>query len=602
MVVVAVFGIAIGLWWMGFGEDKSLGGQQASDFAGLSDESVIGKGRATWGTSAVDVAVGIDVERSIPRLELGEYAGASLIPVPDGTGGLVWETEENEGGMLVSGRGLWREYQVDVSWRFVADDPQSRLRVVVRDVPVSELLEGDVVGKIVVERPVQRFFDDKSRLWGAGEVERGSDGVVWAQWEGEAQALTLSRIVAEQARWNLLPGASEGALDVAFWRRSELDAEVMGCESMGEKVVDLVVQLDWTVGKSRPVVPAVLPHGYRAALVPVFGDLQSSRSVEMQAGAARSAEDWLSRARTLIYGHSSAEDPRYGNGGLLGAHFGGSVVVPAAWRDDVGVRELAVELEGTRVELIPDGKTAYLAGDSLCEQAFQADEAGVSVFIVPAEDDGGVVASSAGRAGHVQGLPKVVGVVALDGVRTSLTEGVFSQESLEGLLAEQDVLAISTPLVATRNPLIGLWHEALLSAERGGAWTLQSDVSRAFARGELLRETERLLISSVSGLQDYWRDRAVVDIWQGPDGEVVLYNGGAMRVEGFTFVVAGRVRLVADDGGSRPGVEIAYHGGVSYVSLDLEAGARQVVLLDEVGDGEVVGPSLIGVKWFVGGG
>lgn len=593
-VVVAVVVVTVGLLWLFRGAMKSSGSTVDLASVEVVAEQVTTKGRAAWALDSAELGIGIDVERSIPGFRDGAFAGASLVPVPAGTTGLTWDAVHDSDGVVVRGHGLWRRHQVEVNWRFVSGDPQSRLRVVVRSVPVGELLEGDILGRVEIGRPVQRFFDEKLRLWGADAAKSGGDGVVWAQWGEDAEALTLSRIIADGAVWGSPSANKSTALEIAFWRKNELDRAVWGCDSMAGKTVDLVVQLDWTVGKSRAVAPAMLPHGYRAALVPVFGDLQSSGNSEMQVGAARSAEDWLGRARTLIYGHSSAEDPRYGNGGLLGSHFGGSVVVPVAWWEDVGVQALAAELEGTRVELVSDGKTEYLAGNEVCERAFRAVEQGTSLLIVPGPGVGDVQ-SSARREGNVRGLPKVMGVHGLDGRRTSLTEGVFSQDSLEDLLAEHGVTAVSTPLVATRNPLIDLWHEAVLAAERGGEWTLQADVSRAFARGELLRETDRLLISSASGLQNYWHLRAGVDVWQGPAGEVVVYNGGSKAVEGFTFVVAGTVRLSGELDAGQAGVEIAYSDDLTYVSLDLEPGGRHEIFLDLA-----EASRLEGVRWLLG--
>lgn len=605
-VVVVLVGIAAGVSWFVMQGTHSRSGKEVGEGAVLDagDAQPELAGRASWEAGENDVVVGVDVEREIPGFVGGAFSGASLIPLPEGTEDVVWEAVRENGGVLVSGTGQWRGNQVEVSWRFVAGDPQSRLQVVVRDVAVTELLGGDVVGMVAVGRPVQQFLDEKARL--REGIGTAGEGVVWAQWSAGEEALTLSGIVADSA---VLGGAGT-ELEVAFWRRGGLDEAVLGCEQVEAGRVTLVVQMDWTVGSGLPVAAARLPHGYRAALVPVFGDVSTLANREWRAGAARSVEDWLGRARTLIYGHSSPEDPRYGNGGLLGTHFGGSVVVPGAWWGESEVQALAAELAGTRVELVPDGMAApdelgegavYVAGDALCEQVARAAASGASLLLVPGAPD--VVAPEIGRAGNVRGKDagrvQVMGAVGLDGRRAPLVEGVFAQEALESLLREREISVISTPLVATRNPLIELWHEALLQPERGGEWTLQEDVSRAFARGELFRETEKFLVTSASALQKYWRERAQVDVWQGPDGELVIYHGGEQAVAGFTVVIAGQVRRVGED--AAQGIELVVKENETFLWLDLEPGARREVFLESVVPGADVGfedeSRLHGVRW-----
>lgn len=453
-------------------------------------------------------------------------------------------------------------------------DPQTRLTIQIKNVALGGLDE-DVVGHVEVPAESFSFVDESFRLV-QGDPGTPLGRARWVRWRRGEEYLTLSSPSADDV--TLVTEEGVVRLEFAFWRQSKRGA-LQRCLADHLGVVDLEVSMHLTVGPMLPVAASNLPSGYVAALVPVFTNPGQQVGLRGQA-AAQNAQDWLSRAKTLIHGHSSSEDPRFGNGGLLGANFGGTVTVPALWWHEPEVQALVSALDGSNVELAIEGpgeSAALWMGDvSRCEEVLLAFSESPGVLLYGRGDE---APATAPASGSLRGLSTIASPRQLDGRREALVETVFSQAALHELVERRAIDWFAAPLVATRNPLLAASQDSLLEPERGGSWTLHADLSRAFARAELLRETERLLITSASSLSRYWQGAQGVAIWQSPEGFLVTHLPGESSLKGFSLVVAAPSTLVAA-GPTPAGLGVAHSSGTSTYWWDLPPGERSILGVD----------------------
>ncbi|QDG50023.1 hypothetical protein FIV42_04485 [Persicimonas caeni] len=448
-----------------------------------------------------------------------------------------WEVHRGQDHTLVVGEGSAGKATLSATWSFFDGNPQAHLALAITALPAAHL--ADEITLAVSFPSGELALVSTSQ---ADAAVSGPAGVALpATWRGGEQTLTYSNFSGPRVSKD----DSTNTLQFELWQKagSRQDIDWSDCiEAPADLTVDLELDLTVTVGSRATVSRWPLPNAQEAVLVPVFDVASHHPDAQVAQGVAKYADRWLWRARTLLYGHSSPEDPRYGTGGLLGHGLGGTLVVPETFVADEAIQQLAAELEGTHAELAPrsavvEGYTgsSRLVSSPSCSKLIELSRAGVPAVITGSSNDAAL--ADIGFNTGPPGLTTTVGPVQLDGSRKTLLAQGMSPESLEPIWKSGQTATFVTPFVATRNPLIGAFKEGLLVPERDGHWTVAPEVAGAMTNLELWREETPLLVTSLGAAAGHAERMRGVRWWWSEKGEVELYNPHGEPLHGATFKV-----------------------------------------------------------------
>lgn len=483
-----------------------------------------------------DIEIRVD-ESAGPLLQLGDSGPITLTPSVTTPSDLAfdwadWTLHRGEAHTLVTGDGIAGKAKVQATWTFFDGNPQAHLSLQIRRLPAAKLAD-DII--FVTSHPSGDVVMTPA-------VEPLPTGIAApATWTDGEQTLTYTNFNGPR----LSPGAKPPQLELALWHKSGAREEIdwSDCiEAEAELTVDMAMELTVTVGGDAAVTRWPIAGAHDAQLIPVFDVAADHPDPELHRGVARDADRWLWRARTLLYGHSSPDDPRYGTGGLLGHGLGGTIVVPEAFIDDKAVQQLAAKLQGTRAELAPRSgrvegytKSSRFAPSASCQKLVELSKAGVPAVITGTPADG-VMPAFASSSGP-SGLAATVAPPLLDGRLSTLLEDGLSPDKLEKIVAQRQTAAFAAPFVATRNPLIGAWHESLLEPERDGHWKVATDLSSALTGLEFWREESPLLATSLGSATRHSASMRQTMWWWDEEGGLVTYNPHEKTLHDATFAL-----------------------------------------------------------------
>ena len=367
-------------------------------------------------------------------------------------------------------------------------------------------------------------------------------------WRSGTDALTLWQWSADRVT---IAEAEQGGIRIDFsWWHPHHHAFPADCAAeLGALPVTVRASLALWFEAAQPVTKGRLADGATGAAVPVFFDPSALEDPRFSEGAATSASDYLSRARTIALGHSDPGDGRHGNGGLAGTGMGGTVLIPAEYAEEnARVDALEAALEDTTVqiavdsELIPQScadwakmlpeRVALLGPKTLFDGAFPNLLAPDALALAPA---GGP---------HALVWP----TVELTGRRKEVVQQTLSRTYLDRLEKRRGIAVLRIPLIGTRNPLVAAAAESLLAPERQGNWTIDEQFSRALAEIELLAEERHFALTSIEDLSAYLRHVAGVRTVINADGSMQLSNPSDETIRGYTLIVDGAVVPVLGEG------------------------------------------------------
>jgi hypothetical protein len=467
-----------------------------------------------WPTDgAQKISVTVDPERG-PIWEHGDDS-IVLTPKSDDASFDIWTVETRDDRTVVVGTGTLGQAGLSATWTFVEGNPQAHLAIDLHGMTADRL---------------------------ASPVE-----FTWPRFTGPPPLTDK-------------PTGPPHQHLVLWWPPADLTCDA----NMDDPSFDLHTRHIVTLPKPTGVWRWHYADGASAQLVPVFDLPGTHPDPQIAQTAAKGASAWLHRVRTLIYGHSNPDDPRYGNGGLLGHGLGATIAVPSKWVETPDVVELSEDLRGSRVELAPRDTTedTYLHSTHFsmppsCSTLVELSQKGSPAAIVglvasqdatPKQTDTSKNAPTRGFLGGTTSLVATTAPVQLDGQLSSLLEHGFDIQALDPLVRARGSFVFSAPFVATRNPLIGAAKEGLLKPERDGHWTLSQDLSEALANLELWREATPLVVTSVGKAASQASASKDVLQWWTPDGALHVYNPTSKTVPGYTLVVSGVVEASRENG------------------------------------------------------
>lgn len=438
---------------------------------------------------------------------------------------------EGQGAERFSGAGI------RVIWTVAAGNPTAHIRVELDEVPAN-LLAHDI------SLPLE---------FSAGELQLGrasASGVsTRATWElpeeHERAANTQLPARLQVSAWSGdgLKDDQKPTLHFKLWDATRRPGYQRCADSDEELKTQLSADFLLTFGDAQEATTWPYPEGSSAALSPIFGIPAHHHDPLLAETAAPDARRWLLRAKTLIYGHSNPEDPRYANGGILGNELGATIIYPAEFIEDKEVQELTRALENTQVELVPWGReesgqaaaqSSRVGREPNCADliAMQTDGVAASINLEDKPDQDIYTQFSAPGALPAQLTPEV-----LDGRLETLLAKGFDTDALNLMLKAQQNRAFLAPFIATRNPLIEAAHQSLLVPEPWGHWRLTETLDDALTNLGLWRETAPVQITSVGRLANYQQASRRVQIWWDQKSNLRIYNPGEAPVRGYTLFI-----------------------------------------------------------------
>lgn len=491
----------------------------------------------TWpeGETPREVTIHVDPKRG-PLLEDPASEPLPLTPTHPALRFLSWRVLRTEALTQLVGEGVWDDSPVVARWTFRAGNPQAHFSLKMPEFSASRLRE-NLALKIAFPRGELSLASPAAGMSAQAALWSDTPGVARmsvSNWSGDSLQVAGQLAESPQARELLL----------SMWpAAAHLDSETCADDLR----IDL--EMSFMLGFGAAPTPSIWPYaaGAGGALAPVFGLPAEHSDPQIAEAAAPDARRWLRRAKTLIYGHSNPDDPRFSTGGLLGHKLGATLIIPPSFSDDPDIQALARALEPTPIELAPFGDAsadadAYLGGSRALRRvdcarlaALAGGDAAAVILTQSAPDDAAKRPVHQGPAGWpVVALPE-----AFDGRIASLRLQGFEPSVLSALLETHQTRVFLSPFVATRNPLIGAAHESLLEPERDGHWTVRAPLGGALADLELWREETPIQVVSVADLARHRRALREVKIWWSASQQLQVYNPGDTTIHGFTLAVAG---------------------------------------------------------------
>ncbi|MFW5966093.1 MAG: hypothetical protein ACOCV2_01190 [Persicimonas sp.] len=561
---VGLFAAAALLVWLVVPKDKDDSPEQTREALGLDAPPLESwKGDETEGVS-------VHLTDDGPALAVDDGEPITLTPSSSALEFDDWEMHETESHTYVVGDGDYDGAPARAVWTFADGNPQAHFGLSLTDVPAKHLSDDAMLDLTLPEGDSET----------AAPLEAMPDEVSTAvRWRGGDHLLTFDNWTGEMLA--PLPGDSEDATVLGFVLWSEEAGKAWSvCEEETEATFDARAAFTVTLGGHTPVARWPQPEGQQGRMVPVFGDPSEHEDAELHEGATDDPDRWVDRARTLVHGHSNPEEPRYGNGGLLGNNLGGTIIVPSDLADKEAVHRFAESLEGSSVELLAESNAELpqsgvrLSDDPSCDDLLEAASESTSVLL-EARDESGVEVSAPAFSSRAR-LAPLVAPRAFDGQLKTLVDQGFGRA--QRLFDERGTIVFQTPFVATRNPLIGAAKEALLHPERHGQWTLSTPLSDTLADMEIWREEMPVEVTSLSEAARYV-DGARSAWWGWDDeGNLLIGHAGEETITDFTIALPGRVagRVDGEPIESRPVTSDA--GEATLLWWDLEPGKTRVEL------------------------
>lgn len=505
-----------------------------------------------------------------------------LTPIEPESADVDWRRHQTDRGTTLIGRAPFEQGEFRAIWRFRPGDPQARLTIEVSDISVTTLRQQELTGTLEVPEGEFRASDRYLGIIGGADLELPHTispwEPAWLEWHREDRQLAVRGWTGD----GLSLTRSADGFEIAFdlWR-PEAHGAVQRCQLDADSPpnLDLRATATFQFGGAPAIFPSRFPDRTRAAIAPIF-DLPSAHpDTTLHRGSPNGPRDWAERARTLAFGHSNPEDPRYGNGGLLGHGLGGTIVVPAEWGHHEAVASFRENISDSALDVATRGvssgegrgfETLIEQEKMPCSSLVGADNGGLTVVADDTFPFRGTVASATAPEPD-DASPRVsppstpfassMSFYRLDGTRPQLVDDLLAEDSFDRLRRRRGLAVFATPLLGTRNPLIPAAKEALLSPERHGEWTLESSFASALVNLEITHETSSLAVRNTAGLVDHWRGaRRAVTHWN-HRGELLIRSSTEQTVEGFTLVFDG-VALDADQvsvDGAKPTVETTDH-------------------------------------------
>ena len=523
----------------------------------------------SWSEHEPNETIEVDLQADGPVLRVGSLEW-SPTPKLEGLEELSWKISREGERTQLTGRGQWNGKPAMLRWIIEEKDPQISLTIELTSVDISQLAIPIKASLTLPESSSGELFRVRSDFQrDAVRNKRTLDAwsPQWLQWRSDERTISFTGWNADRIHVD----PEQNALDFALWHPAH-HPPLSNCGDLD--AVTLRYRLEVTLGDRLDLVTSRLPSGHQAALAPLFISAKDHPDSTLAEGAPADALDWSARVQTLLYGHSFEEDPRFGNGGLLGIELGGGVVAPAAWYEEKSVKSLRERTDETRARIIPrgevEGATISMTPELGCSAfvkkkgtqvhlglgTMQPSSAAINALLPSTSMVVGDEQVQTSLPGFVDGRPAHLELPLLSGSRRALTDVYFSRDKLNKLLAERGIAWFATPLVATRNPLVGAAREALLEPERQGHWTLAPNLTRALGNVELINEDGRLLVTHPGELLNHWRATRRVQLRELADGSYALLNPGA-PISGFTLIAPGDVTpSIGEDGAAPIGREV----------------------------------------------
>ena len=523
----------------------------------------------SWSEHEPDETIEVELTADGPMLRVGTLEWAPT-PKIEGIDELTWKVTRGGTRTQITGRGQWGEKPVMLRWIIEEKDPQISLTIEFTAVEINQLgapIKASLKLPDASDGEISRIRSNYQRdaLRNARSLDAWSPQ--WLQWRSSERAISFTGWNADR----VTVSPEDASIELTLWHPAH-HPPLSNCGDLD--AVTLRYRLEVTLGDRLDLVASRLPSGHQAALAPLFIAATDHPDKTLKEGAPKDVSDWTARATTLLYGHSFEDDPRFGNGGLLGIELGGGITVPTEWYDDKPIKALRSRTKETRAQIIPEGEaegastimTPELGCGAFDQKKQKQVHLGLGVMqpssarinaLLPSTSiviNGEAVQSS--LPGFVEGRPAHLELPILSGSRRALTDNYFAREKLQNLLTERGIAWFATPLVATRNPLVGASREALLEPERQGHWTLAPNLTRALGNVELINEDGRLLVTHPAELLSHWRATRRVQLRELADGSYALLNPGP-PIAGFTLIAPGDVTpSIGEDGAEPTGREV----------------------------------------------
>lgn len=515
----------------------------------------------------------IDSEQSIdvlttgngPVFKLQDFALTADL-APSDSGPQQWSKKTIKGGHQLNGATKWKSHHVDMAWTLMEGNPQTRMSMTLNRISLAHLGE-PLTSSITLPKGKLSYISNELRRedFKQQSVTLNNWTPGWIKWTNDTHTLTF-------ADWSFdlvdIERDNKGQITITFtlWNPKQ-HPPVAACDVKGRETLTLKHHMTLAFGSRQDVIAGRLPGGYESALIPLFSNPGAHPDAELKKAKHLDDQDWVLRARTLLHGHSSLSDPRHGNGGLLGLGQGGTILAPS----DVNPKALAPllkDLKPTRASIAyerapsaSDKQGTFVAKSFPCKAVLGRRSGANEQVLVELGNphDGSYLNALKSRIAMVIGdqrvmtvppaftpsLPGHVVLPQLSGQRSMLTDQLLSKLYLKRLQKERGIAWFSTPMVATRNPLIDAAKDQLLDPERQGHWTLNPILAKALGGLELAQEDRSVAMLGIKPLLDYHRHLKQLHLTETPDGGFIITNNGDTLRE-VTFIVRSATTVVVD--------------------------------------------------------
>ncbi|MGM0558058.1 MAG: hypothetical protein ACQEVA_16860 [Myxococcota bacterium] len=513
-------------------------------------------------------------------------SGAPTVALPGsalelGSPDYTWSTEPRGTSTILEGR---REAAADISWEFTPGNPTAVFEA--RHTLTPDDLANPVTVELTLPSGELEAWNAKSGFHAVDAYESRSGAGTWLRWRSGEAVLTFRGWSGD--RFTVTPLESGGyAVELTLWS-PKAHPHIVEC--IGEMDVGEIRLQGRSLVEFRELPKLTAwpyPDAAEAMLLPIFVAPELHSDPQLGEARSRNAEDFASRVTTLAYGHSSPKDPRYGNGGLLGHGLGGTVVAPEKLLDSKKVASLAEDLAPTRVGIAAGGSSPAdapydirYASEASCETLGSPRWLGL---ISAATGEGVQPVREAPAPFPIQIAARV-----LDGRLDSLLAQGFSRAYVDQALRNRDIYAFASPLVATRNPLIGAAADALLEPERNGMWTVSPRLAGGLADVELWREEHPIGVSSVDNLVSYRAFSREAALTWTETGAPHVSAASAQSQIGYTIALEGDAAL-PDTLSPPPSVRVVEteNGPVTLLSWDAAPDTSSLQLQRDLGQAAI---------------